>query len=71
MPVTYPTGAPIRPTRVIELAGVKRLANRWQFVASYSATKKDRPIGAIGLASSTGFGTASPTFSPDGAEALY
>jgi hypothetical protein len=28
----------------IELAGVKRLSNRWQFMASYSATKKDRPI---------------------------
>jgi hypothetical protein len=40
-------------------------------VASYSATKKHRPIGAIGLASSSGFGTASPTFSPDGAEALF
>ena len=53
------------------MASVKRLANRWQLVASYSATKKHRPIGAVGLASSSGFGTASPTFSPDGTEALY
>jgi hypothetical protein len=28
----------------LEVAAVKRLANRWQFMASYSATKKDRPI---------------------------
>jgi len=28
----------------IELAAVKRLANRWQFAASYTRTKKDRPI---------------------------
>ena len=28
----------------VEVAAVKRLANRWQFMASYSATKKDRPI---------------------------
>jgi hypothetical protein len=28
----------------VELAAVKRLANRWQFMASYSATKKDRPM---------------------------
>jgi len=28
----------------LELAAVKRLANRWQFMASYSATKKDRPM---------------------------
>jgi hypothetical protein len=27
-----------------ELAAVKRLANRWQFAASYTRTKKDRPI---------------------------
>jgi hypothetical protein len=28
----------------LEIAAVKRLANRWQFMASYSATKKDRPL---------------------------
>jgi len=28
----------------IELSATKRLANRWQFGASYSRTKKDRPI---------------------------
>ncbi len=28
----------------VEVAAVKRLANRWQFMASYSATKKNRPI---------------------------
>jgi hypothetical protein len=33
----------------IEIAGVKRLANRWSFMASYSATKKNKPINA-GLA---------------------
>ena len=27
----------------VEVAAVKRLSNRWQFMASYSATKKDRP----------------------------
>ena len=64
-------GRPIRPTRRFEVASIKRLSNRWQLVASYSATKKHRPIGAIGLASSSGFGTASPTFSPDGSEALF
>ncbi|HEY5617397.1 MAG TPA: carboxypeptidase regulatory-like domain-containing protein [Vicinamibacterales bacterium] len=50
----------------IEVAAVKRLANRWQLVASYSATKKNWPIGAQGSASSLGFGTASPTFSAAG-----
>ncbi len=52
--------------RTIELAAVKRLANRWQLLASYSATKKNWPIGAQGSASSLGFGTASPTFSAAG-----
>ncbi len=28
----------------VELAAVKRLSNRWQFMASYSATKKNRPF---------------------------
>jgi Carboxypeptidase regulatory-like domain len=28
----------------VELAAVKRLANRWQFAGSYARTKKDRPI---------------------------
>ena len=30
--------------RSFEVAGVKRLANRWQFAASYSATKRSIPI---------------------------
>ena len=30
--------------RSFEVAGVKRLANRWQFAASYSATKRTIPI---------------------------
>ena len=29
----------------LELAAVKRLANRWQFTASYSATKRHKPTG--------------------------
>jgi len=33
----------------IELSGSKRLANRWQMMASYSATKKDVPV-TTGLA---------------------
>jgi hypothetical protein len=33
--------------KTIELAGIKRLANRWMFTASYSATKKHKPV-AIG-----------------------
>jgi hypothetical protein len=70
-PVTYPGRAADQTYKTIEVASVKRLANRWQLVASYSATKKHRPIGAIGLASASGFGTASPTFSPDGTEALF
>jgi hypothetical protein len=52
--------------KTIEVAAVKRLANRWQLVASFSATKKNQPIGAVGSASSLGFGTASPTFSAAG-----
>ena len=70
-PITYPGRAADQTYKTIEVASVKRLSNRWQLVASYSATKKHRPIGAIGLASSSGFGTASPTFSPDGTEAVY
>lgn len=52
--------------RTIEVAALKRLANRWQLLASYSATKKHWPIGAQGSASSLGFGTSSPTFSAAG-----
>ena len=52
--------------RTIELAASKRLANRWQLLASYSATKKNWPIGGSNSASSLGFGTASPTFSAAG-----
>ena len=52
--------------KTIEVAAVKRLANRWQMVASYSATKKNQPIGGRNSASSLSFGTASPTFSAAG-----
>jgi hypothetical protein len=52
--------------KTIELAAVRRLANRWQLVASYSATKKNQPIGARNSASALGFGTSSPTFSAAG-----
>jgi hypothetical protein len=57
--------------KTIEVASVKRLSNRWQLVASYSATKKNVPIGAVGLASATGFGTASPTFTIAGDQAGF
>jgi Carboxypeptidase regulatory-like domain len=57
--------------KTIELSSVKRLSNRWQLVASYSATKKNVPIGAVGLASATGFGTASPTFTIAGDQAGF
>ena len=53
------------------MATIKRLSNSWQLVASYSATKKHCPIGAAGLARATGFGTASPTFSPAGDNAGF
>ena len=52
--------------KTIEIAGVKRLANRWQLLASFSATKKNIPIGARNSASALGFGTSSPTFSAAG-----
>ena len=42
----------------VEVALIKRLANRWQFMASYSATKKDRPI-IMGLTSGATFGQSS------------
>lgn len=70
-PVTWPGGAANQNFRTIEVATVKRLSNRWQMVASYSATKKNWPIGAAGLARGTGFGTSSPTFSAAGDNAGY
>jgi hypothetical protein len=45
----------------IELAGVKRLSNRWQLMVSYSATKKDKPN--ISALNPTGFAAA---VGPDG-----
>jgi hypothetical protein len=57
--------------KTIEVAALKRLANRWQLLASYSATKKHWPIGAQGSASSLGFGTSSPTFSAAGEHAGF
>ena len=71
MPVTWPDRAANQTYKTIEVATVKRLSNRWQLVASYSATKKDWPIGAAGLARGTGFGTSSPTFSAAGDNAGY
>jgi hypothetical protein len=47
----------------IEVAAAKRLSNRWQLLTSFSATKKNWPIGGANSASSLGFGTSSPTFS--------
>jgi hypothetical protein len=70
-PVTWPGNAADQTFRTIEVATVKRLANRWQMVASYSATKKNWPIGAAGLARGTGFGTSSPQFSAAGDNAGY
>ena len=46
--------------RTIEVAALKRLANRWQLLASFSATKKNQPLGARNSASALGFGTSSP-----------
>jgi hypothetical protein len=45
----------------IELAGVKRLSNRWQLMVSYSATKKDKPN--IAALNPSGFAAA---VGPDG-----
>jgi hypothetical protein len=70
-PVVWPDSAANQTFKTIEVATVKRLSNRWQMVASYSATKKDWPIGAAGLARGTGFGTSSPTFSAAGDNAGY
>ncbi len=41
MPINDPNAD--QSYKSIEVAAVKRLANRWQFMASYSATKKDHP----------------------------
>ena len=71
MPVTWPGNAADQNYKTLEIATVKRLSNNWQLVASYSTTKKNYPIGAPGLARATGFGTASPTFSPAGDNAGF
>jgi hypothetical protein len=42
-PINDPKASP-QTYKSIEIASVKRLSNRWQFMASYSATKKDKPI---------------------------
>jgi hypothetical protein len=70
-PVVWPGDAANQSFKTIEVATVKRLANRWQMVASYSATKKNWPIGAAGLARGTGFGTSSPQFSAAGDNAGF
>jgi hypothetical protein len=70
-PVTYPGRKADQSYKTIEVASVKRLSNRWQLVASYSATKKHRPVGAVGLSRATGFGTSSPTFSAAGEHAGF
>jgi hypothetical protein len=71
MPVTWPDNKADQSYKTIEVATVKRLSDRWQLVASYSATKKNWPIGAAGLARGTGFGTSSPTFSAAGDNAGF
>jgi hypothetical protein len=70
-PVVWPGAAANQTFKTIEVAAIKRLSNRWQMVASYSATKKNWPIGAAGLARGTGFGTSSPTFSAAGDNAGF
>jgi hypothetical protein len=70
-PVVWPGNAANQTFKTIEVAAIKRLSNRWQMVASYSATKKNWPIGAAGLARGTGFGTSSPTFSAAGDNAGF
>ena len=71
MPVTWPGGRADQNYKTIEVAALKRLSDNWQLVASYSATKKNWPIGAAGLARGTGFGTSSPTFSAAGDNAGF
>ena len=43
---TSPDGTPDNTFKTIEAAATKRYSNGWQFMASYSATKKDIPIAA-------------------------
>lgn len=57
--------------KTIEASASKRMANRWQLLASFSATKKNRAIGARNSASALSFGTASPTFSSAGDHAGF
>ena len=52
MPVTDPSAGP-HTFSSFELAGFKRLSNRWQIMASYSATKKNRPV-ILGLTGGDG-----------------
>src|SRR5688500_15509848 len=65
-PLVWPGAAANQTSKTIAVAAIKRLSIRWQRVASYSATKKNWPLGAAGLARGTGFGTSSPTFSAAG-----
>jgi hypothetical protein len=71
MPVVWPDARADQSYKTIEVATVKRLSNNWQLVASYSATKKNWPIGAAGLSRGTGFGTSSPVFSAAGDNAGF
>ena len=64
MPINDPNVS--QTYKSFELAAVKRLANRWQFTASYSATKKNIPVvdgltaTALGLQSSQVVGDFTP-----------
>jgi hypothetical protein len=42
--LTVPTGQPDATFKSIELAASKRMSSAWQFMASYSATKKNIPV---------------------------
>jgi hypothetical protein len=47
MTITDPNGM-FQTYKAFELAAIKRLSNRWQFMTSFSATLKDIPVGAGG-----------------------
>jgi len=49
----------------VELAVVKRLANRWLFMASYSATKKNRPVYYMLAVGGTNLSNWSGPFNPN------
>jgi hypothetical protein len=55
MIVNAPEAGP-QTYKSVEVAAVKRLSNRWQLTASYSATRRHRPL--ISSATVTGFGAS-------------